>query len=163
MDSRSFTLLEVIAAVSLMAIAVAGIAQGQSGSVRNVIQSEKLSQAYFLAQAKMTETEIDVQKKGFLAFLEEEKGEFEDEKQKEFRWVRRMEQVDLGCFIPEADNDNPNQPLHLTIAKDFFQQAVRKIVIEVEWDEGSQTRFASLAQLFVNYRDVPNVQIPGTN
>jgi len=161
MDSRSFTLLEVIAAVAILAVAATGIIQGQSGSVRNVLQSEKLSQAFYLAQQKMTETEIQIQKKGLESFLPEEKGEFELEGLKEFKWVRKIDPVEIGCYWPQAANEESRaQDPRIAGAAQFMENYVRKIVIEVEWMEGRKVRYASLAQLFVNEKDIPTNLLP---
>jgi type II secretory pathway pseudopilin PulG len=167
MDNRSFSLLEVIAAVSLLAIAAVGIIQGQAGSVRNVLQSEKLSQAYFLAQQKMIDTELEIVAKGLQAFLPEEKGEFDDEALKEFKWVRRLDPIDIACYWPEAGSeDNRAADPAMGMISQVFENFVRKVVVEVEWIEGNKTRSASLAQLFVHEEGIRNLSsqftMPGT-
>jgi type II secretory pathway component PulJ len=165
MDTRSFTLLEVIAAVSLLAIAAVGIIQGQAGSVRNVVQSEKLSQAAFLAQQKMVDTELEIEAKGLQAFLPEEKGDFEEESLKSFKWVRRLEPIDLACYWPEAGNEEErSSDPAMGMISQIFENFVRKVVVEVEWTEGNKTRFASLSQLFVHEEGIRGASqgLPGS-
>ena len=42
-----------------------------------------------------------LQKKNFESFPEEENGEYTDDKLREFKWIRVLEKVDLGCFVPQ--------------------------------------------------------------
>lgn len=156
-SAKAFTLIEVIASLFLMAIALTGIIQGQTGSIRTVVRSEKLSQAYLLAQQKMTELELDLRKTNFEALPEEQKGEFENENLKEFRWSIRLDRVDLGCFVPGDVTDSRDQTGgFFQLAQDVFEKAIRKIVVRVEWNEGGQVRAAQLAQLYVDFKNIPN-------
>src|SRR5579885_184692 len=98
--ARGFTLLEIVAALSILAIAILGFQQGQSRSVRMINTAEDRAQAIGLAQMQMTEIELQLKRKGFLALPEEEKGDFKDDKLKKFKWVRKFEKVDIGCLMP---------------------------------------------------------------
>lgn len=153
--SFGFTLVEVLASLLLMAIALTGIIQGQSGSIKSVVRSEKLTQAFYLAQQKMTDAEVELKKSNFEALPEEQKGEFEDEALKEFRWHIRYERVDLGCFLPENASDSRDQSGgFFSLAQGIFERAIRKIVVVVEWNEGETLRSAQLAQLYVRFEDI---------
>lgn len=156
--SRSgFTLLEVLAALMLFAIAIAGIIQGQTGSVRAIVRSEKLSQALALAQEKMTELEIEMGKTNFEAMKEEEAGDFDSEKLKEFKWTRILEKVELGCFLPDNPDNESNSIEQgvLSIAKQAFEKAIRKVIVRVEWEENNSTKSAQVVQLLVRFEDIP--------
>lgn len=154
--SSSFTLIEVIAALLIVAIAFMAIVQAQGGSVRSVLRSEQLSQAMMLAQEKMTELEIAVQKQNLAAFPEEESGEYSDEKLQHYRWTRRLEQAELSCFIPVGDEAN-QQAGFVQLAERIFEQAIRKAIVRVEWEEGRETRFAELTQLIVRFQEMPQL------
>lgn len=154
---KAFTLLEVLAAILLFSIAVVGIIQGQSNSVRAVVRAENMTQAIALAEQKMTELEIDVQKNSFVeAFNDEESGEFEQEGLEDFRWTIILERVDLGCFIPvPEEGQSAQQGGLLQVVQNFFERSVRKAIVRVEWDEGNQTRSAQLVQLLIRFEGLP--------
>jgi len=135
-----------------MAVAVLGIYQGQASAVRATLRAQYRAQATALAQDKMTEIEIIAKKKGFLAIPAEEKGEFKDDKLKRFTWVRTLEKVDLGCFIPQQSKDE--QSGFFALAARIFEQAVRKIKVEVMWTEGKNVRREILSQLYVRFEDL---------
>ncbi len=106
----------------------------------------------------MVETEMDIQTKGFDAFLEEEKGEFEAEELKEFTWVRRIQSLNPACILPNMSGDqNPLGGALASQAMPIVENLVRKVVIEVEWQEGSKTRFASLSQFLINEKGLSEI------
>lgn len=153
---NAFTLVEVLASLLLMAIALTGIIQGQSGSIKTVIRSEKLSQAYLLAQQKMTDIELELQNKNFEAMPDEQKGEFKSELLKEFRWMIKLDRLDIDCFLPRSNSaDGSEMAGSMQFVRDILERTTRKIVVQVEWQEGEQTRFAKLAQLYVRFQDIP--------
>lgn len=152
-----FTLLEVIVALAILAVAVLGFHQGQSSVVRVTLRSESMAQAVALAQMQMTETELALKNKPFQNFLEDEKGEFKDEKLKTFTWRRQFTKVDISCFIPQQETQPEGQGGILAIAQKVFEQSVRKIKITVVWKEGEKAREASLTQLYVRFEDLPKI------
>lgn len=155
--SRGFTLIEVLVALMILAIALLGFRQGQSSTVKLAVQSEKQAQALTLAQKQMTETEIMLRKKNFQGMPEEEKGEFKDEAFKEYKWIRKLEKVDLGCFMPKQKGKDANEQGVFSIFDKLFDNSVRKIRITVEWSDGKQTRSKSLTQLYVRFEDIANL------
>jgi len=152
---RGFSLLEVLAALALMSFTVLYIHQGMANTVKATLRSQFRAQATALAQQKMTEVEIEVKAKGFLALRDEEKGEFKNDKLNRFVWKRRLERVDLGCFIPQAPGDEEGGGSgYFGLAAKAFEQAVRKIVVEVEWVEGTTKHKSVLSQLYVRFEDL---------
>lgn len=65
--SRGFTLLEVMMAVAIMAIALGAVFSAQAGSVKMAQRARKLGFATLLARCKMGEIEEDIFKKGLPA------------------------------------------------------------------------------------------------
>ncbi len=148
--ARGFTLIEVLAALAFLSIALLGFHQGQNGSLRLAVRAEYLIQATSLAQMKMTETELQIEKRGFQSFLDEEKGTFDNEALKSYRWKRLLSPVDLGCFVPSTKAaDESGKGGFFEILQKFFSDSVRKIVVIVEWDEGGKVKQTSLSQLYV--------------
>jgi len=158
-----FTLVEVIFALLILSIGVLGIIQGQSGATRVVLRSEAMAQALYLAEEKMTEMEILLRSKTFVSLPDEERGEFKDEKLKNFKWVRTLEKVDLGCFVPksltEGETESGEAPSaaqgYFALIEKIFENAVRKIKVNVEWTEGNKPKSVELTQLYVRFKDLP--------
>lgn len=152
---RAFSLLEVLATLLLFSIAFTGIIRSQGGSTRAIVKSEKLAQAVALAEQKMTELEIEAQKKNFQAFDDEERGEFDGEGLENFRYVVELEPVDLGCFLPDLGDSNLTEQGAFQLAQNIFEQSIRKVKVRVEWDDQS-TQSAELVQLLVRFEDLPD-------
>ncbi len=159
--NRGFTLIEVVVTLSLLAIALLGFHQGQANSIKVSRRAEFKLQAANLAQMKMTEIELDLKQKGFRAFTDEETGEFADEKFKnKFKWTRKFERVDIGCFLPEpssdgSDKQSPQNTGLFSTVKTFFENAIRKIKISVEWEEAGKKYKVQISQLYVRFEDLP--------
>lgn len=166
-----FTLIEVIFSLLILSIGLLGIFQGQSGATKVIIRSEAMAQALNIAEEKMTEIEIQLKNKSFISLPEEEKGEPKEEKLKQFKWVRKLEKVEMGCLIPEAlfgggnsDKDDKSGAGGAaaglggipTLVKQVFETNVRKIIVIVEWSEGNQKKSVELTQLYVRFKDFPS-------
>ncbi|TVQ80409.1 MAG: prepilin-type N-terminal cleavage/methylation domain-containing protein [Bradymonadales bacterium] len=160
---KAFTLIEVIAAVSLLALALLGILQGQSGSVQSIVRSEAMAQAYLLAQQKMTELEIEVSRTNFEAIDEERTGRFEEPGLENFRWIQRLEFVEAGCFIPAppegAEGSGAQSAGYFGAIEDIIQQHVRRLSVEVIWEGSNRPLRANLSQLFVRFADIPRFRL----
>lgn len=139
----------------IFAIAVLGFRYGQSGTAKMVINAERQAQALTLAQKQMAEIEIMLRNKNLSAFPDEEKGEFKDEAFKEYKWIRKLEKVNLGCFMPTQAGNNSQKDGVTKTFEDIFNNAVRKIKVTVEWKEGNKTRSQSLSQLYVHFSEFP--------
>jgi hypothetical protein len=162
-SKRSFTLIEVIAAVSLLSLALLGILQGQSGSVQSIVRSEALSQAMFLAQGKMVELEAQLLRRNFEAFPEEESGEFEVAGLEGFRWTQKIESVEVGCFIPttpdQAEGSGAEAAGLMGFAEGIFENHVRKLTVIVEWQASERPLRAELSQIFVRFSELPSFNL----
>ena len=149
-SSAAFTLVEILAALAFLSIALLGFHQGQSGAVKIARGAEFKIQATALAQMKMTETELQIEKKGFQSFVEDEKGDFENKSFSIYKWKRKLSRVDLGCFMPASKSaDESGQGGFFQIAQKFFEDSVRKVEVVVEWDFGGRTQQLKLNQLYV--------------
>ena len=157
-----FTLLEVLAALFILSIAVFGIYQGQSNLVRMTIRSEHMAQALGLAQQKMVETELELRDKSLAGLLDEETGEFKGEAFKAYKWTRKLEKVSAGCLFPSPKDSEETQPSDpfggiFSMAEKVFENNVRKIKITVSWEEGNKKREINLSQLYVSFKEIPSL------
>jgi prepilin-type N-terminal cleavage/methylation domain-containing protein len=154
---KGFTLLEVIAALGILSIALLGFIQGQSAITKVTLRSESMLQGLYLAEEKMTEIERELRTKTFLAMPDEQKGEFSHESLKSFRWKRELERVSIGCFVPASllGGEGDQTAGFFGLVEKAFENSVRKINVTVEWQEGGQTRDVSLTQLYVDFKSIP--------
>ena len=82
---KGFTLLEVMIAVSILAMVLVSLLGLKSRSTQNVMVSEHITTATLLAKRTMTETLL---KRPLLP--NEEEGEFEEENFKEYTWKKMI-------------------------------------------------------------------------
>lgn len=162
-STKSFTLVEVIAALALLSLALLGIVQGQSGSVRSIVRSEALAQAVLLAQDRMTELETQILRNNFESFPEEESGEFEGPGLENFRWTARIERVEVACFLPAAPEEQTGTGAEaaglMGFAENIFENYVRKVSVVVEWEGSNRPLQAELSQVIVRFAEIPKFDI----
>jgi len=87
--TRGFTLLEVMVAIAILGIALLGLLSLQHQSMQSVIRAQMETRASMLAQAVMTEAELErFPDLGYTSgdFESSFPGEFKD-----FRWERQVE------------------------------------------------------------------------
>lgn len=106
---RGFTLLEVMVALSILAIALVAI----SGITANAYQSSDYARgitvATLLARSKMIDIELELEKDGFPSQDKEMDGDFSDEGHPEVRWqasVREVE-IELDRMLSEMLGSDP--------------------------------------------------------
>ncbi|MGM0596760.1 MAG: type IV pilus modification PilV family protein [Myxococcota bacterium] len=76
---KGFTLIELIIALAILSISIGWILRDQTEAVKKSVRSRLLSQAIYLARAKMDNTEMLMRKEGFGSFEDEFCGEFADD------------------------------------------------------------------------------------
>lgn len=96
--SNGFTLLEVMIAVSIMAMVLVTLLGLKNRSMQDVALAERITTASMLATRTMTET-IQSVNKHTEPF--EDSGEFEEEEYKEYAWKRSVApiQISLGQIM----------------------------------------------------------------
>ncbi len=128
-----FTLLEVIIAVAILAMAFSVLIGTVASSSARARSAEDLTVATMLARQKMIEIEIEL-KKGML------KGEFPEDKQEEgefpspfarFKWKMTIKKVDLPAPIAgEKGSVQERVGSELTKA---ISQSVRELKLTLSW------------------------------
>lgn len=129
---NGFTLIEILVAVTVLAIAVASIFRVFGGSLRTVTNAEGYARASVLAEAKMNEflmTGAELQPG-------RESGIFPDNK--DYRWESEVEE-----YFGETDNGNSEEDG----INELGRIATYRVSVSVNWDEGSSQRTVELATL----------------
>jgi general secretion pathway protein I len=154
-----FTLLEVMVALAIMAIALVVLVGIATNNVRNTQHAKMVTTATFLARAKMAEIEDLVLQDGFVDSDQEEDGDFGDEGRKEFAWTTLIEKVELPADIAqqtqeaaanatEQASDNPLAAMAgfmggfmSTLIEPIrvgLEEAVRRVTVRVSWHEAGR-------------------------
>ncbi len=95
--ARAFTLLEVMVAIAILGIALLGLLGLQHQSMQSVIRAQQATRASMLAQAVMTEAEIER-----WPDLGRTSGDFETAFPGEFRDFRWQREVDASGTFPDV-------------------------------------------------------------
>ena len=111
---RGFSLLEVMVALALLAMALVVLVQIATQNVRNTQHARMTTVATFLARAKMADLEDQVTEDGFIENDEEEAGDFSDDKRPEYRWQTTIQKIELPADLAQQTQD---------IAQDTTEQA----------------------------------------
>lgn len=90
MRRGGFTLLEVLAALAILALSLMAIFDLNAGAVSSHAYVKRVTVATFLARSKMTDIEQDLYDKGFPADDEERSGDFSDEGFSAYKWRAKI-------------------------------------------------------------------------
>lgn len=100
--AHGFTLLEVMVALAILALALMAIFDLNAGAVANHGYTKRLTVATLLARAKLTDLEQTLMDKGFSNDDDTEEGDFSEEGWPSFKWRARI-------IVPKTQNVPPEQ------------------------------------------------------
>jgi len=83
---RGFTLLEVMVALAVLALALTAVSDVVGASLHNHVRAHQLDVATMLARGRLAEAEATFEEEGFRDFDQTEAGTFEDEGHPEVTW-----------------------------------------------------------------------------
>lgn len=173
-----FTLLEVMVALAILALALTFISQAQQASMRQVLRAKMMTVATFLAREKMVEVEDELFEEGFKDFEEEEKGDFAEEGFKNYRWVMKIEKIELPTDVNPSDALNAadtsgagGSPMgtglgmlggsmlgaQFEMFRNIIEESIRRVSLSVEWDEGKKERSISVVAYFTDPRKIESM------
>ncbi len=149
-DMRGFSLLEVMAAITILAGLLIAVTRIVSHSY---YYTERVAAIYLgteLARLKMHDVEEMIKKDGIPTADKEEEGEFEEKAYQGFKWRYAIKRVhiplpDVGGSLAtgEAGETDQGQAADLlsgakSMIEDFIKEKVRKLTVEVWWGEGKR-------------------------
>ena len=135
-DCRGFSLLEIMVAVALLAIAATTLLTFHGNSLITSGRAENITIAAMLARYKITEIELDL-KNGM------KKGEFPDEKTDEgsfekpyedYKWKMTIKSVKLPTAAQQQDEASLTGMISRQLSEEIAK-IVREVKIEVIWEE----------------------------
>ncbi len=93
--THGFTLLEMMVALGILAVAYVSLMEAASGSMRLSTYGKQITIATFLAQSKMEEEEERLTREGFPDMDDTQEGNFEELGYPSFKWVLQVNKVEL--------------------------------------------------------------------
>ncbi|PIR18431.1 MAG: hypothetical protein COV46_00060 [Deltaproteobacteria bacterium CG11_big_fil_rev_8_21_14_0_20_49_13] len=133
---KGFTLLEVMLALAIFAFAMTALVSFHARGYVNDAKARRLSVAVALARAKMTDTQIDVEKEITKGAFPEEKsdaGEFE-KPYDEYKWKVEIRKVELP-LPPLGDNAGEANKQMMEMMTKQISDAIREIKLTISWME----------------------------
>jgi len=82
---RGFTLLEVVIALAILAVSVMILVETQAGALFMSTDADRISTATYLAEEKMMEALLELEREGWTSMDVEETGDFDDFGSEDFR------------------------------------------------------------------------------
>lgn len=160
MNNRGFTLLEIMAAMALLAVILVTVYSTQASSLFSSTKMRNVQIATNLARKFIHESELELEDKKLDAIdADESTGKFE-EPFAEYSWRRKVETLDFAALSEALLANVANDPTlnistqDATVLKyfqDYLNKSVRKMVITIEWPDGDKTSSLSFTTLLVKY------------
>lgn len=149
---KGFTLLEIMVAVSILAISLLVIMDFHSGAMIVSRRAEDITTASMLAKLKLNEIRLELEKdmeKGeFPAENKTEEGSF-DEPFDNYKWVSTINKVEIPVPPqPETEEGEAGLDIMLKIFQmitEKIAESAREITLEVKWDELGEEQSVSVA------------------
>lgn len=134
-NARGFTLIEVMVAVSILAISMTALVSFSGNSMIRSGRAEALTVATMLARQKMADIEIELEKgqqKGEFPEEKSEDGQF-DEPFEEYRWKMEIQRVELPA--PVSGEQGGIQDVVAQQMTKEISNTVRELRLTVLWTE----------------------------
>ena len=193
---RGFTLLEVMITLAILASALTLVARSQQASMRAVGRGRQITVATALARGMLTDFEDDLFEDGFPELDDDEEGDFEEQGYPEYRYRLAVEKIELpsnvnASTLNEAISGGSEGEegagvtgamaagagligQQFEIFRRVLEASVRRVRLEVFWNEGSRERSVDVTTYFTDPRQVdiamgaggtgfPGAGLPGTS
>lgn len=157
MKNQGFTLLEFIIAFALLVIILSSVYITQSSSLFSSVRTKNMITATNLAKGFLAENEIKWEGIKFDNIPKSETGNFEAPYQS-YQWKREVSELDFAVLsqlmmssMGKEGGVKEEEGMIARLFEDYMKKSVRKMVVTVEWPEGSATSSLSFTTLLVNY------------
>ncbi len=172
-SQQGFTLLEVLIALTIMAVAFAAILSIEAGSIESSIKTRNMITVQMLARNLMIETERKIESKVFSEIKKEDAGQFEAPYQ-EYKWKREVKEIefpDLSMLLakksdaaagdvasalggaPGAASNNWMVEQMTKKVSEYITKAIREVTITVIWKRGTGEQTYSLSTYWVSLNE----------
>lgn len=137
-NRRGFTLLEVLVATAILAIALVSMMTAQGNTLLTSYRAELLTQATMLARQKMAEVELEVDRGVRRGEFPEERTESDqfEEPYSDFRWEYRIRRVELPA--PAMGDEASFQAQIAKRLTEEISRSVRELRVVIFWEEAEK-------------------------
>lgn len=168
--NKGFTFVEVLVALMIFTMAALAAISIVNGSVRATKESKEITQATWLLQNLISQTESKLEAQGIdRACKEKEEGKFEPPFEK-YTWKTECYQIDFklseaaaqlfaqmqkGDEDPSSSTENPVLKMIMATASEYLTRSSREIHAQVRWTQGKTPRHIDITTHFVRYDQQP--------
>lgn len=185
-----FTLLEVMVAIAVLAVAMSAIVGVNVGAMAMTSRTKGYTIAPLLARSKMIDVEEAIREKGFPDFDEREEGDFSEEGYPAIKWSSEVLKIklpapdlsggaDLGGALGKltgnpGGGESMGGPMGgdasmlmsgLPMIMDQLEKAIREVRVTVTWADGKRETEFSVTTHIVNIPGadvgIGTTQVPG--
>lgn len=174
--NEGFTFIEVLVALLIFTFSGLAALSIVNGSVRAVKEAKEISQATWLLQNLMSETETKLEGQGIdKACKEKEEGKFPAPNER-FSWktycykidfrlseaaAKLQQQMAAGQKTEDDNEENPILKIILQVASEYLTRSTREVHVEVNWMQGKNPRQITATTHFARYDQQPALPAMG--
>ena len=148
-----FTLLEVLIAIMIMAMAMGSIIGIQGGAIVATTRSKTMNIVAMLARNQMIEAELKIRGKTFEETKKEDAGVFEEPYQ-DYRWKMEIKEIKFPQMAnmtnKESKGVNQMQEMITKLTSSFLSKAIREMSVTVLWKNNNKEQNYTVTTYWVN-------------
>ena len=148
-----FTLLEVLIAILIMAMAMGSIIAIQGGAIVATTRSKTMNIVAMLARNQMIEAELKIRGKTFEETKKEDGGTFEAPYQ-DYRWRMEIKEIKFPQMGNLGTKDSKGvsqmQEMITKLTSSFLSKAIREMSVTVFWKNNSKEQSYTVTTYWVN-------------
>ncbi len=161
-NSRGFTLLETMIAMTIMLLAFASILMVQSSSMNTSAKAKQMNVVGMLAKNALLKTEVEMTGKKF-SELQEETSETFEEPFQDYTWVRTVKEItfpNLSGLLNAGKQEDKSTDEQAGAAQmmdqmtklmtNYISKAIREVTITIKWKRGSGEQQYVVAMYWVD-------------
>lgn len=163
--AAGFTLLEVIIAIAILAMALSGIIIAENRAIDTVYRTKKQGVVSMLASLMLSEAQKDTQGKTFNEVRDDIEGKFEApfadySYQRKIRTIKFPNLLETGAEESEGKTqDKTDTSMRVVkIATSFLSKSTREVVVTIKWKEAGQDQSYSVAEYWVDFNHAFQMQ-----
>lgn len=152
-NQKGFTLLEVLIAIAIMALALGSILAIEGGSINHSVEAKQMNIVAMLAKNQMITTELDIEGKTFDEVDKDMTGKF-DPPFEDFSWSREVTEVKFPNLNPGGGGQNEGEDqtseMLSKLLSNYLSKALREVKVSVLWMKNGKPQTFSVSTYWVD-------------
>ncbi len=166
LNSKGFTLVEVLIAVTILATIAVIVSSSWGGNVVRLKSSKVKVNAVELLQRKIIEIEAEYTGNADSLPSEKQTGTFEDERFKNYSWQWESQEInipDISALV-ETDGQDTLVVAVLDNFRTYLNQSIKEVLVTVEYKQGKEKPYKfSVPFYIVNFDNQISLGIAGAD